>query len=131
MAVGNWGKDIVFSVSDRKGQTFKDMTRTVGSQWATHSRIGRKDQAEYLRPTLQKITFTMELNALYGVNPRTMLNKLANLAERGTVNTLVIGGKRVGSYRWRITDISEEWETIYNGGELARAKVNVTMQEYL
>ena len=131
MAVGNWGKDIVFSVSDRKVQTFKDMTRTVGSQWATHSRIGRKDQAEYLRPTLQKITFTMELNALYGVNPRTMLNKLANLVERGTVNTLVIGGKRVGSYRWRITDISEEWETIYNGGELARAKVNVTMQEYL
>ena len=131
MAVGNWGKDIVFSVSDRKVQTFKDMTRTVGSQWATHSRIGRKDQAEYLRPTLQKITFTMELNALDGVNPRTMLNKLANLAERGTVNTLVIGGKRVGSYRWRITDISEEWETIYNGGELARAKVNVTMQEYL
>ena len=131
MAGGNWGKDIVFSVSDRKVQTFKDMTRTVGSQWATHSRIGRKDQAEYLRPTLQKITFTMELNALYGVNPRTMLNKLANLAERGTVNTLVIGGKRVGSYRWRITDISEEWETIYNGGELARAKVNVTMQEYL
>ena len=131
MEVGNWGKDIVFSVSDRKVQTFKDMTRTVGSQWATHSRIGRKDQAEYLRPTLQKITFTMELNALYGVNPRTMLNKLANLAERGTVNTLVIGGKRVGSYRWRITDISEEWETIYNGGELARAKVNVTMQEYL
>ena len=131
MAVGNWGKDIVFSVSDRKVQTFKDRTRTVGSQWATHSRIGRKDQAEYLRPTLQKITFTMELNALYGVNPRTMLNKLANLAERGTVNTLVIGGKRVGSYRWRITDISEEWETIYNGGELARAKVNVTMQEYL
>ena len=131
MAVGNWGKDIVFSVSDRKVQTFKDMTRTVGSQWATHSRISRKDQAEYLRPTLQKITFTMELNALYGVNPRTMLNKLANLAERGTVNTLVIGGKRVGSYRWRITDISEEWETIYNGGELARAKVNVTMQEYL
>ena len=131
MAVGNWGKDIVFSVSDRKVQTFKDMTRTVGSQWATHSRIGRKDQAEYLRPTLQKITFTMELNALYGVNPRTMLNKLANLAERGTVNTLVIGGKRVGSYRWRITDISEEWETIYNGGEWARAKVNVTMQEYL
>ena len=131
MAVGNWGKDIVFSVSDRKVQTFKDMTRTVGSQWATHSRIGRKDQAEYLRPTLQKITFTMELNALYGVNPRTMLNKLANLAERGTVNTLVIGGMRVGIYRWRITDISEEWETIYNGGELARAKVNVTMQEYL
>ena len=131
MAIGNWGKEIIFSVSERKVQTFKDMTRTVGSQWATHSRIGRKDQVEYLRPALQKITFAMEFDAWYGVNPRKMLNKLASLAERGTVNTLVIGGKRVGSYRWRITDISEEWETIYNGGELARAKVNVTMQEYL
>lgn len=131
MAVGNWGKDIIFSVSDRKVQTFKDMTRTVGSQWATHSRIGRKDQVEYLRPSLQKITFTMELDAWYGVNPRAMLDKLAAFAERGTVNTLVIGGRRVGRYRWRITDLSEEWETIYNRGELTRAKVSVTMQEYL
>ncbi len=131
MAVGNWGTDIIFSVSDRKVQTFKSMTRTVGSQWATHSRIGRKDQVEYLRPALQKITFTMELDAWYGVKPRAVLDKLAACTERGTVNTLVIGGRRVGNYRWRITDLSEEWETIYNRGELARAKVNVTMQEYL
>lgn len=66
----------------------------------------------------------------YGVNPRTVLDKLAKHAEKGTVNTLVIGGKRVGT-RWRITDLSEEWEVIYNRGELAKAKVNVTMQEYI
>lgn len=131
MAIGNWGTSIVFSVSDRKVQTFENMTRTVGSQWATHSRIGKKDQVEYLRPALQKITFDMELNAEYGVNPRAMLEKLESLTEKGTVNTLVIGGKRVGKHRWRITDISEAWETIYNRGELSRAKVSVTMQEYL
>lgn len=131
MAIGNWGTSIVFSVSDRKIQTFENMTRTVGSQWATHSRIGKKDQVEYLRPSLQKITFTMELNSEYGVKPRAMLDTLSALAEKGTVNTLVIGGKRVGKHKWRITDISEEWETIYNRGELARAKVSVTMQEYL
>lgn len=131
MAIGNFGTALVFSVSDRKIQTFENMTRTVGSQWATHSRIGKKDQVEYLRPALQKITFTMELNSEYGVNPRAMLNTLASLAEKGTVNTLVIGGRRVGSHKWRITDVSEEWETIYNRGELARAKVSVTMQEYL
>lgn len=131
MAIGNWGTSIVFSVSDRKVQTFENMIRTVGSQWATHSRIGKKDQVEYLRPALQKITFDMELNAEYGVNPRAILDKLAALTEKGTVNTLVIGGKRVGNHRWRITDISEAWETIYNRGELARAKVSVTMQEYL
>ncbi|MEZ3453531.1 MAG: phage tail protein [Oscillospiraceae bacterium] len=131
MAIGNWGKEIVFSVSDRKVQTFKDMTRTVGSQWATHSRIGKKDQVEYLRPALQKITFTMELDSWYGVKPRAILDKLASYSESGKLNTLVIGGKKVGKHKWRITDISEEWETIYNRGELARAKVSVTMQEYL
>ncbi len=131
MAIGNWGTSIVFSVSDRKVQTFENMTRTVGSQWATHSRIGKKDQVEYLRPALQKVTFTMELNAEYGVNPRAMLDTLAAFAESGAVETLVIGGRRIGRHRWRITDISEEWETIYNRGELTRAKVSVTMQEYL
>lgn len=131
MAIGNWGKDIVFSVSDRRVFTLQNMVRTVGSQWATHSRIGKKDKPEFLRPTLQKITFTMDLDASLGVRPRATLEKLERLTERGTVNALVLGGRRIGRYRWRITGTSETWETVYNRGELVRAKVNVTMEEYL
>ena len=126
MAIGNWGTDVVFSVSDRRVLTFNDMNHSVGSSWATHSRIGLKDQVEYLRPTLQKLTFTMELNASLGVRPRAVLDML-----EGHVFPFVVGGKRVGRYRWRITDLSEAWETIYNRGELYRAKVNVTMEEYV
>ncbi len=131
MAIGNWGTDIIFTVSDRKVQTLKDMTRTISSEWATHSRVGLKDQVEFLRPSLQKITFTMELDAHLGVRPRATLDKLETLAERGTINALVMGGRRIGRYKWRITDLSEAWEIVYNRGELVRAKVNVTMQEYL
>lgn len=130
MAVGNWGP-VIFTVSDRLVFTFKDASRTVGSQWATHSRIGLKDQVEYLRPGLQKFTFTMELDAQYGVRPRATLDMLANYAEQGFVYPLVVGGRRVGRYNWRITDVSEAWEVVYNRGELAQAKANVTMQEYL
>ena len=130
MAIGNWGTAIIFSVSDRMVQTFQNLNHTVGSEWATHSRIGLKDQLEYLRPSLRKLTFTMELNAMHGVRPRATLNRLESYTERGSVYPMVIGGRRIGRY-WRITDLSEAWETVYNGGELARAKVSVTMQEYV
>lgn len=131
MAIGNWGPDVVFSVSDRRVLTFNDMTRNVGSDWATHSRIGQKDQVEYLRPKLQKLAFTIELNASFGVRPRAVIEMLERHAELGHVFPFVVGGKRVGRYLWRITDSSEAWETIYNKGELYRAKVNVTMEEYV
>ena len=122
---------MVFRVSDRQVFTFSGLNRTVGSEWATHSRIGQKDQVEYLRPVLQKMTFTITLDATLGVRPRATMDRLADYAERGTVRAMVIGGKRVGRNKWRITDISEAWDTILNKGELVRATLSVTMQEYL
>lgn len=129
--IGSWGTTVVFSTSDSKILTFKDFTRTVSSTWATHSRIGKKDQTEFLRPALQKITFTMELNALYGVRPRTIIDTLAKAVETGMVNTFVIGGKKVGTNQWKITDTSEAWDVVLDQGSLVKAKINVTMEEYL
>ena len=120
MAIGSWGPGLVFSVSDKKVLTFNDMSRTVASEWATHR-----------RPALQKLTFTMELNALLGVRPRAMLDKLGEYTEMGRVYPLVIGSRRIGKNKWRITNLSEAWETVLNRGELVRAKVTVTMEEYL
>lgn len=44
---------------------------------------------------------------------------------------MVVGGKMVGANRWRITSISEAWNVVYNKGELVKATVTVTMDEYL
>lgn len=131
MAIGSWGTELVFSVSDETVKTFASLKRTTSSSWATHSRIGKKDQVEFIRPGLQKITFNMELNAMLGVRPRAMLEYLERCVENGTVNTFVIGGMRVGSHRWRITGTSEEWDVLLNKGELVKALVSVTMEEYL
>jgi hypothetical protein len=131
MAIGNWGTDIVFRVSDKTVFTFDNLARTVGAEWATHSRVGKKDQTEFLRPKLQKVTFSIYLDATYGVRPRTILDRLADCCETGTVNPLVFGGKRMGRNRWKITDLGETWDTVLNRGELVRATVNVTMEEYL
>ncbi len=129
--VGSWGNSIVFSTSDYRILTFKDFSRNVSGEWATHGRIGGKDRVEFVKPGLQKISFKMELNIMHGVKPRTVLDQLASAVERGEINPMVIGGKRVGRNRWRITATSEAWDTVYYRGELVEASVTVTMEEYL
>lgn len=129
--IGNWGMDIVFSVSNERMFTLDGLTRSIGSEWANHSRIGQKNQPEYLRPALQKITFDITLDAMHGVRPRKTLETLEDCCERDLVYPLVIGGKRVGANLWRMTEVSEKWKTVLNGGELVRAKVSVSMEEYL
>ncbi len=131
MIVGNWGTALVFRVSEREALLLQNLTRTVGAEWTTHSRIGQKDQSEFLRPSLQQVNFTVVFDATLGVRPRASLDRLDSLVEYGAIYPLVIGGRRVGHYRWKINSISEAWDTILSGGELMRASVTVTMQEYL
>ena len=130
MAIGYWGTGVLFTVSEDMVFTFKNMSRTVGSSWATHSRIGKKDQVEYLRADLQKVTFDIELDATYGVDPRAIIERMERAAELGEVHAFVIGHKPVGRLNWRLTSVNETWETIYNNGALTNAKLSITLEEY-
>lgn len=67
--VGCWGTSIVFSTSDYRILTFTGFTRQTSSEWATHSRLGAKDQAEFMKPGLQKVSFKINLNAMNGIRP--------------------------------------------------------------
>jgi len=131
VAIANWGTAIIFSVSDQKVLTFNNMNRTVGSSWATHSRIGKKDQVEYLRPNLQKLTFDIALDFNCGVNPRAVIERMERAVELGEIHPFIVGGKPVGRLNWRLTSVGEAWETIYNNGALTNAKLSITMEEYL
>jgi hypothetical protein len=129
--IGSWGTNLIFSTSDSRILTFSNFKRTVSSTWVTHSRIGKKDRSEFARASLQKVTFTMVLDATLGVKPRTMLETLESAVENGLVYPLVIGGKKVGQNKWKINSTSEAWDVLLAQGQLVRAKVDVTMEEYL
>ncbi len=131
MAIGNWGSRIIFRVSEQEALLLQNLTRTVGAEWAKHSRMGLKDQSEFIRPSLQQANFTMVMDATLGVRPRDMIELLEEATETGEVNPLVIGGRRVGRYQWKINNQSETWNTILDGGQLLRASVTVSMEEYL
>lgn len=129
--IGSFGKLIVFETSDSRVLNFKDFQKTVSANWGKHERIGKKPLSEFLNPQLQGITFTVTLNAQHGVRPRKTLENIENAIESGRVESLVVGAGKVGKNRWKITQMSETWDTILSHGELMKATLNLTLEEYL
>ena len=70
------------------------------------------------------------LDATLGVKPASVIKTLRKARDNGTVEYLKIGKAKIGNYKWAITDMSEKWDVVYDGGELARATLNITFSEY-
>ena len=128
--IGTLGKKIVFEVSDDYALTFRDMSREVSGRWTEHETIGTKPKPEFLGPGNQKITLTITMSASLGVRPRAVLETIADMVESGTVEYFVLGSRPVGGNPFRLTGTSETWGTIYSRGELARASLTITLEEY-
>lgn len=128
--IGIFGK-LVFETSDKKILTFTDMQHKVSANYAQHKIIGKKPRSEFLNVDLREITFTIILDAQYGVKPRKQLEKIEYMLSEAYADYLVIGEKKVWKNKFVITNLSESWDVVYSGGELARATVDVTFQEYV
>lgn len=120
-----------FRVNDNKVFTFNNMKREVSASWNTMERIGQKPISEFGGPNLQTISLDITLDASLGVRPRQLLEVLERMTESGQANELVIGRKMVGKNKWVITKCSQAWDVILRGGELYRANVSLSLQEYL
>ena len=130
MAMGSWGP-FVFQVSDRKMLALRDISRSAGSTWGTHTTIAGKPKTQYQAPTLRTASGSVTLRADYGVKPRAQLEALAKAAESPKAYPLIIGGKPLSQNPMRLTGVSETWNTVYSGGELFSAEVSLTFEEYV
>lgn len=128
--VGKYGS-IIFETNDKHILAINNLSVSVGGRWSGHAVIGRKERKEFLGPDAKKVSFQMTLSAEYGIRPRTMLEKLEHMVESGYVDYLMIGGRPIGYNRFAITSISEAWDVLYSEGELSRATVSITMEEYV
>lgn len=131
MAVGSLGSKILFTVSDEQVLTFSNLTRETAGRWAAHEAMGVKPRAEFLGPDCQKVSLDVQLSAALGVRPRRVLEAVEALVESGEAEYLIIGSRPVGRNPFRVTGSSEAWDAVYSGGELARAKVTLTLEEYV
>lgn len=128
--IGYFGP-IKFETSDKRVLTFSDLSRSSSSRVSVHDNIGRKPSTEFIGPNLDGVTFTMNLNASQGSNPRETAEKLLDMCRSGEVHALVIGKKGLGLDRWIITNVSQAWGIVLNKGQLYSCKVDITLQEYI
>ncbi|MNC05267.1 phage tail protein [Paenibacillus sp. FSL R5-0636] len=128
--LGNLGP-IVFVVSPEAIRTFQEFTRASAGRWAKHEIIGQKPKTQFLGPGLDTISFTMWFDARYGLNPRKELDKLTEIDRAGKALPLIVGKKGVGTGLWVITGLSQAWTKVDNVGNIIRATVNVSLEEYV
>ena len=122
---------IVFSVSRLAVLNFQNLSRTTKKRTVRHEVIDGKPRTEYLGADLSTVTFDMHFDITYGIQPRAMLTLLHAMAEGKLAYPLIIGGRPQGIHNWCVDEVGETWDTVYGGGELAAATVQVKMTEYV
>jgi len=128
--IGNFGKGIVFKVSQNKILTFEDFERTTAGRWAEHERLNKIPKKQFLGAGAQKITFTVTLAAEHKVNPRKMADKIRKMVTSGKPQYLVIGKKKVFKNKAVITEMTERWQHIMKDGGVAMIICDLTFEEY-
>lgn len=128
--IGNFGKQIVFSVSSKKVLTFSDLNETISGRWSEHSVQYRRPQAEFLGPSSMQITMTIVVDAGLGVSPIKMRSKIKSCIDNGSTEYLVIGGRKLSSNKFYVSQMSDTWDVIYKNGKVSKMTMNLTFVEY-
>ena len=130
MAVGSYmGR--TFTVSGQRVFTPSNLKGSTGSDWASHDVVGGKARSEYVGPKLKKYTMDILLRAQDGASPRSTLQYFQRMAEAGYSDWFIIGGTPLSPHPFKLTDVSDSWDTVLNGGALVECKVSLTIEEYL
>lgn len=121
----------VFSVSQDKILTPRNIKGSTGSDWAKHERIGKKARSQWVGPMLKNYTMDILLRAQDGVNPRRTLEALQEAAESKKTDYFIIGGKPISPNPFKLVSVSDEWAAVLRGGVLVECKVSISIEEYV
>lgn len=122
--------DIVFSVDTSHVLTVTGFERESSSRWAEHDLLLRKPVSQFGGPGLEKLAFSIILDAALGVNPEEQLKILRKMRDTGAVAPLVIGGKPVAQNYWRLNSLKETDYIWGPDGRLQRCVTQLELTEY-
>lgn len=129
--IGNFGSRITFETSDSRILTFSSMTKKMSGKYAKHSVVGQKDRAEFTGPGNWSVSFKILLDVSMGIRPRDIMERIEEAVENGDTEYLVIGGRPVSRNKFYISSVSEALDVVMSHGEIARATLNLNMEEYM
>lgn len=124
--IGNWGSVIKFQTSDKRILTFDKFKYNFSARISKHNMINGWPIVEFVGPDLQTTTFTVELNAMLGVKPKVIEDKLWYSLAEGVVAPLVIGGRNVCS-RAMLTGMGSAYNVVLKKGEIMSMTIDLTM----
>lgn len=130
MVVGCLG-DIVFQVSEETTETLRDVEWSGEARYAVHKRHMQNALTEFTGIEPDRISFSMQLTPMLGVDVTKELAKIFTYERSGEALPLVIGDKTYGKYRWNIVRHSARYEESDVRGNPLLASVNLELQEYL
>ena len=127
--IGRWGTRLVFSVNSNKQLPFRDMERKVKARWKAHNVYNDIPWAEYMGPDQTEVQMEITFSAHHGQKPLKCITMLEEACQRGELDYLYVGGRRIGKGKHYIESIETEWVEVWNEGELIRATSKVKFRE--
>lgn len=131
--IGHFGK-LSFDVKTVKGKPYA--LSFDGIKWDTsinveeHKRQGQKPLLEVISRNADKISMDISLSASLGVSPLKKMMLLRDYNLKSKIFPLGIGGKRIGGFKWLITDISNDMKAFYRNGHVMKIQTSITLNEY-
>lgn len=132
MIIGKLGS-ISFEATRKGGKikalSFSDLQRTGSAEYGEHERSLKKPDIEFLFPKRDELTLSIYADAQYRVKPLEIKNKLVTYKNTGEVIQFVLGGRKVGSGYYVVTQVTENVQEVIAGGKVKRIVFEVGLKE--
>lgn len=127
MTVGALGK-VVFSVSDKQIQTFRNFKRTASANIQTHKRHLMKACTEFTGTEADQISFSVTFSKHLGSDIEKEIKTLKEYLAKGEPVRLTVGTENMGL--WLIKQINESYETFGKNGTVTGKNADISLLEF-
>jgi len=125
--MATWGPK-GFLVSSKKVVVMEDLTTSLSLKEDSENDTSGTQPTNTRGRELRPITFKVTYLAAAGVDPRGQI--LEWEAQLGNAYPLIIGGKRFGPAKMKLTKVDTSDILLTNTGAFLRATVSITLEEY-
>lgn len=133
-SVGHFG-DVQFYVSVKEGKldalSFSDATWNSSANYEEHKRNGKKPVVEYIGNNLDEFNMNIYISAYLLQSPMMVVKELRKYCLSAKAYPLVLGGSRIGSNKFVITNLSNDLKVFTKNGKPLMVSASVTFKEYL
>ncbi len=126
--IGSFGQ-VVFRASAGQVMTFDGFTRSREADFAEHAVAQNAIRLQHVGQGLDEVSFSIKLSDSLGIDVENEIGRLREMLDQGGASPLLLGGKVQGHFV--LTKVEEAWSVVDNKGRVRRAKVKLTLREFV